>query len=380
MSGRRLSGRSALRSAAASLLATVALGGCLAGPTPTPPSSSTPSTVVEPTPGPSALGTAPSPSAPSAPSATSARATIDPAAVRGLLVLTNQAVASRLELIDDHGVAWAVPLPDPAVSWISTDPAGHILATTRAGRAFLSGRVAADGATTWQRLRLSDIAHTRLAGPIVSGTLSPDGNQAAFVAADLSTGQPFDVVVVDTRTGAGRVVGIDLGFGGPAPAWLGRKLLLLTRGTDDHVGSTVVDSLTGVVTQGPGPGRAASSTDTTAWRDEIAALVASADGRTVAVVSRTTGRMKVIDGGAWLNRDGAGGVDVPLGPAPGGFSPEIIWTLALSPAAERLALVRTDTANEPIAVTIHAASAGWVEVARIPVAAGTGEVALAWLP
>lgn len=372
MIGRRLSGRSALRSVAAASLATVMLGGCRPGPTPTPPLALTPSTAVELTPSPSASGTVPSPSTPSA--------ATDPAAIRGLLVLTSQAETSRLELFDNDGIARAVPLPDPGVLGISTDLAGHILATTRDGRGFLSGRVAADGAATWHQLQLSGVPPGQLAGPILSGALSPDGRQAAFIAADASTGQPFDLLIVDTLTGVGRAVRIERGFGRPAPAWSGRRLIVLTRGPDDEVGSTVVDLATGSVTQGPGPGRAAPSAGTAPWHDEIAALVTSADGRTVAVVSRQTGRIEVTKASAWLSRDEADGVAIPLAPATAGISPEIVWTLALSAAGERLVLVRTDSANQPIVLTIQAAGAGWAEVARIPVAPGADRVALAWLP
>ena len=372
MIGRRLSGWSALRSVAAASLATVMVGGCLASPTPTPPFTPIPSTAGRATPSPSAGGATPSPSSSASP--------LDPTAVRGLLVLTSTAETSHLKLFDHGGVTRAVPLPDPGVLGISTDLAGHILATTLDGRAFLSGQVAPDGATTWHRLQLTGVPLGQLVGPIMAGALSPDGRQVAFIAADVSAGQPVDLLVADTSTGAGRVVRIERGFGRPALAWSGRTLIVLTRGTDDEVGSTIVDSATGSVTEGPGPGRPAPSAGTPAWRDEIAALVTSADGRTVAVVSRRTGRIEVTKAGAWLSWDGAGGVAVPLAPATAGISPEIVWTLALSPAGDRLVLVRTDATSRPIALTIRAQAAGWAEVAHIPLAPGVDHVALAWLP
>ncbi|MDP9481685.1 MAG: hypothetical protein M3P84_00500 [Chloroflexota bacterium] len=55
-----------------------------------------------------------------------------------------------LELISDGGERRPVPLPDPAVAWLSSSLDGRLLATTIDGRAFVSDPIVTYALPAWR--------------------------------------------------------------------------------------------------------------------------------------------------------------------------------------------------------------------------------------
>jgi hypothetical protein len=283
-----------------------------------------------------------------------------------------------LERIGDHG---RTPLgsPDPDVAWISTDSVGRALATTRDGRAFLSDRIAPDRDPTWRRLAVSGLDAARAAEPLAFGTLSADGSRAAFVAADFSVGRSFVIVVVDTADGLAAGHPIPRPADGAPPAWIGDRLVVLTRERGDAPGATILDPATDRLTDGPGPPFAGSvRSGPSGWSGPIGALSVTADGSRLAVGASGDGRIEIHPAGPWL----AGGATRPAvvvldpdGAGGRGFA----W-LALDPGGDRLAVVRTDADGDSIAVTVHAARDDWRQGLRITLPAGAVRAVVAWLP
>ncbi len=271
----------------------------------------------------------------------------------GLLVLAGRVGDTRLELIGPNGATRPLATPDRAIAWVSAARDGRILATTLDGRAFLSEPVLAGRDLGWDPLVPSGFDPERLAGPLAFGTLSPDGRQAAFIAADFAAAGPFEVVLVDTASGAGSPTRIRLPADGAPPAWLGDRLVVLTRERADEVGSVVVDPVAGAIAQGPGPIGGPRPPGLSGWIDPIAGLSIAADGTALAVASGLDERVEVDAAGPWL---------------------------ALSPGGDPLAIVRTDLDGESVAVTIHDRSAGWHQVRRIPLPVGADRAVAAWLP
>jgi hypothetical protein len=292
-------------------------------------------------------------------------------------VLAGPVGASTLELVDDSGATRALSTPDPAVVWISGAGSGTLLATTLDGRAFL-GRLMPEGALVWRRLVPTELGVERLAGPLSFGTLSPDGRRAAFMAADFATARPFELLIVDTATGTAVSILIPFPAEGAPPQWAGDRLVVLTRERGDRPGAVIVDPAGGAITGGPGPPDGPSPAGTTGWIERISGLsIASGDSR-VAVAAELSGPVEVFPAEPWLAGQDTPAALVSQDPEQDG-SQAFAW-LALSPAGDRLAIVRTNLAGDPVSVTLHDSSAGWRQVRRIPLPVNADRAVVAWLP
>jgi dipeptidyl aminopeptidase/acylaminoacyl peptidase len=302
-----------------------------------------------------------------------------PASSGTLLLLAGRPGAMGLELVAADGRRRTVPLPDPDVAWISTDTSGRILATTRGGGAFLSEPITGLAGPTWRALGSGLPNAGPLPGPMSFGTLSPDGSRAAFVAADYGANRGFDVVIVDLATGTTSSIPIARPAEGAPPAWVGNRLVLLTRERGDAAGVTLLDPATGSLVDGPGPAEGSGSSPASdAWIGRIAGLTVSADGSTVAVGSAPGDRIEIGPAAPWLAQRPAELASVPLEPdVDGGRS--FAW-LALSPDGERLAVVRTDADGEAVDVTIHTADDGWRAGPPVRLPPGANRAVVAWLP
>jgi hypothetical protein len=275
-------------------------------------------------------------------------------------------------------------LPDPDVAWISTDRAGRVLATTRDGRAFIADRVVPGHRPVWRPLVPAGPSRaspppTMPAAPLAFGTLTGDGSRAAFVAAEFAAGSSFEVVIVETTEGAMTVDPIARPADGAPPAWLGDRLVVLTRERGDAPGATILDPTTGRVTDGPGPpaGRSGSSPDTE-WSGPIAGLAVSADGSRVAVGASADGRVEIHPAVPWFAGAATRPAVVRLDPEVDG-SREFSW-LALAPGGDRLAVVRTNADGDAAGVEIRTAADDWRTTDRLVLPAGAIRAVVAWLP
>ena len=280
----------------------------------------------------------------------------------GLLLLAGRPGAMGLELVSDQGERRPIALPDPDVAWLSTSLDGRALVTTRDGRAFVSDPLAADARTAWRPLSTGSLDLASLAGPLAFGTLSPDGTRAAFIAADFTSGGPFDLVVVPT-TGAPRpmVARIPRPPEGAAPTWAGRRIVVLARTPADQVGTLVVEP-DGGLTDGPSP---LDGMSIAAAADRLAIVTAG-------------GRVEIDPATAWLAGTPTTPTLVGLEPEPDG-SRSVAWS-ALAPGGDRLALVRTNEDGESLAVTVHQQADDWRQSRRIDLPAGADRAVVAWLP
>jgi hypothetical protein len=234
------------------------------------------------------------------------------------------------------------------------------------------------GALTWQKLVPTERGSARRAGPLSFGTLSPDGRRAAFVAADFATARPFELVIVDTATGTAVSIPIPFPAEGAPPQWAGDRLVVLTRERGDLPGALIEDPAGGAMAIGPGPIDGPRPSGTTGWTKRISGLSVAADDSRAAVAADLSGSVEVFPAESWLARQDVPSALVSLDPEPDG-SRAFAW-LALSPAGDRLAIVRTDLAGDPVSVTLHDSSAGWRQVRRIPLPMNADRAVVAWLP
>lgn len=283
-----------------------------------------------------------------------------------------------LELIGERGERRPVPLPDPAVAWLSSSLDGHLLATTLDGHAFVSDPIVADALPAWHPLTLAGIDPAALAGPPAFGSLEPDGTRAAFVAADFGTTAPSDIVIVPVDGSAASVIRIQRPADGAPPAWIDRRVAILTRTQEDRVGSTILDTVDGSQVDGPVPLDATRPAGSTGWVEPIAGLSIAADGSSLAVASADDGRIEIQPAGAWL-------ASAETTPEPVGLEPErdgsrsFAW-LAISAAGDRLAVVRTNDDGDSVSVTLHDRATGWRQGRRLALPVGADRAVVAWLP
>ncbi|MEO8230023.1 MAG: hypothetical protein ABI628_09720 [Chloroflexota bacterium] len=344
-----------------------AVGASCAGPSPTRPLASPP-------PATDPLST------PAAQPSPPALATDSPssAGVHGLLLLAGRPGAMGLELISDQGERRPVPLPDPAIAWLSSSLDGRLLATTLDGRAFVAEPIVGDALAAWRPMDPAGIDATALAGRLAFGSLAPDGTRAAFVAADFGSTVPSDLVIVPIDGSAASVVRIARPAEGAQPSWIDRRLVVLTRTPGDRVGSTIFDLIDGTQSDGPGPPGAPRPAGMTGWIEPIVGLSIAADGSTLAVVSAEDGRIEVYPAGAWLASADTTGDPVRLEPERDG-SLSFAW-LAMSAAGDRLAVVRADAKGDSVAVTFHERANDWAQGQRVTLPAGADRAVVAWLP
>lgn len=347
----------------ATLAVAVAGAGC-ADPSPTGSTSSPTLSSLPPLGGPSVP---PSPTA--SPSA---------ARLRGLLLLAGRPGAMGLELIGERGERRPVPLPDPAVAWLSSSLAGRVLATTLDGRAFVYDPIVADALPRWRRLAVTGIDLAALPGPLAFGSLAPDGTRAAFVAADFATTERSGIVVVPVDGSPASMVRIDRPADGAPPQWIDQRLVILTRTPEDRVGSTILDLVGGTQVDGPVPLGAPRPAGLTGWIEQIAGLSIAADGSSLVVASADDGRIEVRPAAAWL-------ASAETTPQPVGLEAEVdgsrsfAW-LAISVVGDRLAVVRTNDDGDSVAVTLHDRATGWSQGRRVALPAGADRAVVAWLP
>lgn len=372
MTERRQAGPRRLGPILATLVVAAVGAGCAGPPSTGPLRTSSPSLRSSPSDGRSPA-TEPTPSVPAQPSPPGG-ATDSPssARVQRLLLLSGRPGAMGLELIGDGGARRPVPLPDPAVAWLSSSLDGRLLATTLDGRAFVSRTIVADALPAWRRLSPAGIDLTALAGPMAFGSLAPDGTRAAFVAADYATSAPADIVIVPLDGSPASVVRLQGSADGAPPGWIDRRLVVLARTPGDQVGSTILDPADGTLVHGPGPaGRSG-------WIEPIAGLSMAADGSALAVGSADDGRIEVHPAAPWLAAAGTTPEPVRLEPERDG-SRAFAW-LAISAPGDRLAIVRTNGEGDSVAVTLHDRATGWGQGRRIALPVGAIRAVVAWLP
>jgi hypothetical protein len=297
-----------------------------------------------------------------------------------LLLLTGSPGTMRLERVEGSRRS-NLALPDRDTAWISTDLAGRILATTRDGRGFLSGPLVPGRQPVWRRLAIRMPGGTQVPGPPAFGSLAPGGSRAAFLAADFGTGGGFDVLLVDAANGSAastaRVLPVPRAPDGAPPAWLDRRLVLLTRERGDAVGATILDPGTSRLADGPGPPDGGSSASSSAaWSGSIAALSISADGSSLAVARRFDGPVEVHPARIWLAGQPTSPATIMLDEPDGGG---LAW-IALDRKGQRLAIVRTDADGDASAVTVHEAATGWHAARPIALPEGALRAVVAWLP
>ncbi len=348
--------------AAAVLAAAVVAAGC-GGPS-IPPSPR--SVAVASAAPPGSTGAASPTSAPGSPRPTPAPSASVAATLGRLVVLWGRPGAMTIAVVGPGHRTDRVAGPGPALAWVSTGGSDRLLATTTDGRAFV-GRIGVVGGPAWTpvplpRVRAAD--GRALAGSPSFGTLDADGRRAAFVAADFASGGPFDLVVVDLATGAARSIALPFAADGSPPAWLGDRLLVVTRGRGDEPGVTAVDPVTG-------------SQVAIGGADPVLAFGTAADGRTVVVASRRDGRVKVIPAEDWAAGQDAGAA-VALEAGPDG-SRTLAW-LALSTTGDRLAIVRTDANGDAAWIDLVGRAASWAPAGRLELPLGADRAVVGWLP
>jgi hypothetical protein len=255
-------------------------------------------------------------------------------------------VGPDLVVVGTDGVARHVSGPAEPIEAVAVS-AGRVVVRT-AGPAFHVARVddmeAGIEAIRWRRIDIDPGVALR---PLAATAPSPDGERVAILAADVGSGEPFQVVIVDVSTAQAVVFDVDREANGP-PIWLDDTTILLEIAASSRGGPFVtLDADTGRI----------SATNAAGGAPAI-----SGDGARVAVLGLDPrSSVAVLPTSEWLtgaHGDAAAQLGVPFAASVAG--------MALDGSGERLAVGVANDDGDPVAIEAYGREpGGWTSIGSI---------------
>jgi hypothetical protein len=280
------------------------------------------------------------------------------AALNGLVALVAASDGTSLTgWSGSSGDGVPIDLPDGQTAWVATGRSDVLAATRADGSTATSARVRLGKPLAWRVVHALDPAGDPPARPGYFATWDPQGGRFAELAGDLTSGGGVQLVLIDPTVSTAFEIPIDRPVVAAPPAWLDGDRLVIVTGDPASPGSTIVDTATGDLLDGPGGSRL---------------LATSADGARIATTAGGSAPIVIHDTAAWLSGDGAslGSIDPPDAKA-------IAIAFALDATGKRLA-VAWAAADGTVSIAVHDGGAGWRRAARPSVGPATGAV-VGWL-
>lgn len=268
-----------------------------------------------------------------------------PPSITGLLVASSGA----LRVTDDAGDLIAFDGPsDPVVAVTASN--GVVIAATAPGALVTSS--GSGGTRSWTSV---DVPRGMATGvPLMA--LSLDGKELGLTVGE-PQGATFEVVLVDVAGGTSRSITVERGLNGP-PAWIGPRIVAVdVIKANGESALATIDIVTEAVTDDALAGRVVSAT---------------LDGKRLALDDPATGDVLVGDA-ATVGKGPQDHVVRLAGPAGTG-----VESLAISPAGDRLAVVRRTDAGLASIELFRALESGWKSVRTVALAGDTA-MTVAWL-
>ena len=252
----------------------------------------------------------------------------------------------------------AVPitLPKGDTTWIATGRAEVLAATLADGRAATSDPVRLGEVLAWRTVKAVGPTGDAPKGPDYFATWDPEGGRFATLAGDLLAGDRIRVVLVDPSVGTAFEIAIDRPVVAAPPAWIDGDRLVVVTGDAAAPLATIVDTTTGVLTDGPSGARL---------------IATSASGHRIATMDAQGAPVVIRDTAGWLGGDGSSIASIA---PPNGSSTAIAF--ALDAAGERLVVAwRAD--DGAVTLAVHDGRSDWRRVAKPAIATARGAV-VAW--
>ncbi len=249
-----------------------------------------------------------------------------------------------------------IDLPKGATTWVATGRSDVLAATLAAGTTATSDPVQLGKPLAWRTVHALDPAGEPPPKPAYFATWDPAGGRFAELAGDLASGGTVAVVLIDPSVSTAFQIPIDRPVVAAPPAWIDSDRLILVTGDASSPATTIVDTTTGDLADGP---------------VGVRLLAISADGTRVATVAGPGAPIVIRATDGWLSGDGSsvGSVDPP-------DQGSTAIAFALDAKGGRLAIAWA-AENETVSLAVHDGNAGWRRVARPEIATATGAV-VAW--
>ncbi len=249
-----------------------------------------------------------------------------------------------------------VDLPAGITTWIATGRANVLAATRADGTVATSDPVDLGEALDWRRVRAVGPDGGQPDGPQAFATWDPEGGRYAVLAGDLAGGDDVRIVLVDPTLKTAFEIDLDRSIVAAPPVWIGDDRLAVVSGDTAEPMTTLVDTTTGQLTDGPGGARL---------------LAASGDAVRVATMAGRGSPIVVRETAAWLDGDDASlGVIDP----PDDASTAIAFALDRDGARLAIAWAADDGS---VSIGVYDAAADWQRVASPGIGAARGAV-VAW--
>ena len=250
----------------------------------------------------------------------------------------------------------AITLPKGDATWVATGRADVLAVVLANGTTATSDPVHLGKALKWRAIKAVGPTGDAPKGPFYFATWDPDGGRYAMLAGDLSSGEDIRVVLVDPSVGTAFEIPLDRAVLAAPPVWIADDRLVLVSGDAAAPLTTIVDTTTGELDDGPADARL---------------LAASANGRRIATMAGQGAPVVVRDTDGWLNGDGSSVASID---PPSGSSTAIGF--ALDAAGERL-VIAWATDDEAVSLAVHDGGSGWRRLARPSIGPARGAV-VAW--
>jgi hypothetical protein len=280
----------------------------------------------------------------------------DVAVVDGLVAFVDGPDKAALLGWDDGGRdGTVITLPKGDATWVATGRADVLAAVMADGNIATSDPVHLGKPLKWRAIEAVGPNGAAPKGPFYFATWDPGGGRFAMLAGDLPSGEDIRIVLVDPSVGGAFEIPLDRAILAAPPVWIADNRLVIVRGDAAAPLTTIVDTATGALDDGPAEARL---------------LAASANGRRIATMAGQGAPVVVRDTDGWLTGDGSSvaSIDPPSGSATAiGF--------ALDTTGERLVVAWAD--KEIVTLAVHDGRSSWRRLARPAIGPARGAV-VAW--
>ncbi len=275
----------------------------------------------------------------------------------GLVALV--AAADRTSLLGwdgSGGDAVPINLPDGATVWIATGRADVLAATLADGSTATSDPVHLGQPLAWRAVKPTGATSGPPKGPTYFAAWDPAGGRFAILAGDLATGVGIRVVLIDPSSGSAVQLPLGRSVVAAPPAWIDDDRLVVVTGDAAEPTSTIVDTMTGELTEGPIGART---------------LATSANGRVIATMAEQGAPVVVRDTAGWLSGDGSSiaSIDPPRGST-------TAIAFALDVTGQRL-VIAWAARDGAVTLAVHDGRSAWRRVAQPKIGSARGAV-VAW--
>jgi hypothetical protein len=278
-------------------------------------------------------------------------------APNGLVALVADPGGTRLLGWDaSGGDPLAITLPPGGAVWVAAGRAGVLAAALEGGTLATSDPIRLGTKLAWRTVKAVGPTGAAPKGPDYFAAWDTEGGRFATLAGDLVAGSAIRLVLIDPSVRTAFEIPIDRPVVAAPPAWLDGDRLVLVTGDAATPTTTIVDTATSELTDGP---------------IGVRLVATSADGKRIATMAGQGAPVVVRDTAGWLSGDGSSiaSVDPPTGST-------TAIAFALDSTGQRL-VIAWAAKDGTVTLAVHDGGSAWRRVAQPTIGSARAAV-VAW--